>query len=143
MTPRQIVIDTCVLAAALRSNRGASFRLLTLVGECARFQVHVSVPLVLEYEDVAKRQSSVTGLADRDIDDIIDYLCSVAHRHPIFFLWRPFLRDPGDDLVLEVAVEGRCDAIITFNIRDFAGAERFGLRILSPKQFLEEIGELP
>jgi len=141
MNPRQIVIDTSVLVAALRSRRGASFRLLSLVGRSGRFDISVSVPLVLEYEEVAKRES-VTGLTDEDIEAIVDYLCAVAHRREIFFLWRPFLRDPGDDLVLEVAVEAQCDTIVTFNRKDFAGADQFGIEIVTPGEFLYQIGEL-
>src|ERR1700730_18569163 len=102
--PLQIVLDTNVLTAALRSQRGASFKLLSLVGVAPDFQINLSVPLVLEYEEVAKRQKEETGLTDPDIEDILDYLCSVANRHRIFFLWRPFLNDPGDDMVLELAV---------------------------------------
>jgi len=141
--PLQIVMDTSVLSAALRSKRGASFKLLSLVGVAPEFQINLSVPLVLEYEEVAKRQKDETGLTDQDIDDILDFLCSVANRRRIFFLWRPFLRDPGDDMLLELAVEARCTCIVTFNRRDFADVEeQFGIRVLGPKEFLQEIGQL-
>jgi len=142
MRRTEIVIDTCVVAAALRSRRGASFRLLTLVGVSPRFRIHLSVPLALEYEDVGKRHGPEIGLTDEEIDAVVDYLCSQAERHVIFYLWRPFLKDPGDDMVLELAVEAGCDIIVTFNRRDFAGASQFGIRVLTPAEFLEEIGEL-
>jgi len=91
---------------------------------------------------VAKRQASVLGLSHSDIDDLLDYLCSVANLREIFFLWRPFLRDPRDDMVLELAVESECDAILTYNQRDFAGIEAFGIRVITPREFLKEIGEI-
>lgn len=83
------------------------------------------------------------GLTYADVDDILDYLCSVANRREIFFLWRPFLNDPKDDMVLELAVEAGCDCIVTFNTRDFAGVGQFGLRTVTPREFLREIGEIP
>jgi predicted nucleic acid-binding protein len=75
--------------------------------------------------------------------DLLDYLCTVATRQEIFFLWRPYLRDPKDEMVLEAAVAGGCSALITYNTRDFMGAERFNLSIYTPKEFLEIIGALP
>lgn len=140
--PYRIVIDTNVLVAALRSRRGASFRVLSLVGG-KDFGINISVPLVLEYEDAAKRIARDIGLTHGDIDDILDYICRVAHHCQIYFLWRPFLKDPRDDLVLEVAVEGGCDFIVTYNVRDFEGADRFGVRVVTPGEFLRAIGALP
>lgn len=136
---RRIVIDTNVLLAALRSRRGASFTLLSLVGG-RRFEVNVSVPLVLEYEDAAKRMSREIGLSHADIDDVLDYVCRVSRHRKIFFLWRPFLSDPKDDHILELAVESACDFIVTHNVRDFRGADRFGLRAVTPHEFLKLIG---
>lgn len=133
-----VVLDTNVLVAAMRSRQGASYRLLTLVGS-GKFEVSVSVGLVLEYEDALTRKA----LVDKDDrDDVLDYVCAVANKPKVYYLWRPMLRDPNDDLVLEVAVAGGCEAIVTFNKRDFTGAERFGIRVLSPREFLVQIGEL-
>lgn len=140
MGPR-IVIDTNVLVTALRSSRGASHRLLMLVGG-TDFEIALSVPLVLEYEDVAKRMPEVTGLSDDDVDDIIDYLCSVARLQEIHFLWRPVLRDSRDDHVLELATEAGCSIVVTHNVRDFAGSERFGVSAITPGAFLRSIGGL-
>lgn len=134
-----VVLDTSVLVAALRSRRGAAFRVLSRVGT-GDFEIAVSVPLVLEYEDALLRQIADTPLSERDVHDVVDYLCSVAQQQDIFFLWRPLLRDPKDDLVVEVAVAAGCDAIITFNRRDFAGLEQFGIRVLTPAELLKEIG---
>ena len=140
--PPSIVLDTNVLISALRSRRGASHLLLSLVGS-GRFDVNVSVPLVFEYEDVARRQAPELGLSHADVDDVIDYLCRVGRHHRIHFLWRPVLRDPRDDMVLELAVEAACDAIVTHNVEDFAGAERFGILVLRPGAFLRRIGVIP
>ena len=139
--PIQIVIDTNVLIAALQSNRGASFRLLSLVGASEKFEINVSVPLILEYEEVAKRLRGKSNQTLRTIDDIIDYLCSVANQREIYFLWRPFLKDPQDDMVLELAVEAQSRFIVTFNLKDFEGVEKFGLRAVTPHQFLKRLGE--
>ena len=141
MEKYQIVIDTNVLVAALRSRRGASHRLLMLLGS-EKFDVNVSVPLILEYEDAAKRLIGEIALTEGDIEDIIDYICSVASQRKVFYLWRPFLKDPRDDMVLELAVVANCDFIVTYNAKDFEGAEHFGVQTVTPKEFLEEIGEL-
>ena len=143
MRPFQIIIDTNVFLSALRSSQGASFLLLMLVGKSDRFEINLSVPLVLEYEDVAKRPELVPNMSGQNIDDILDYLCSVAKRHSIFFLWRPFLKDPKDDMVLELAVEAQCDYIITFNQKDFVGSEQFGIKTVTPQKFLRKIGIIP
>ncbi len=139
----QIVFDTCVLVAALKSRNGAAFRLLSLIGKSDRFRINLSVPLVLEYEDVTSRPGMVDPLTHKDVSDILDYLCSVARCREIFFLWRPFLRDPKDDMVLELAVEANCSYIVTFNLKDFRGVETFGIKAILPADFLRLIGELP
>lgn len=140
MSPVQIVIDTNVLVAALRSQFGASYRLLMLL-ESGKFETHLSVPLVLEYEYAAKANASQDLRLD-EIDDVIDYICSVSQLHSIYFLWRPFLNDPKDDMVLELTVAAECKTIITFNKSDFRGVEQFGIQVLTPHEFLQEIGEL-
>ncbi len=137
-----IVLDTNVLISALRSRRGASFRLLSLVGT-GRFDIALSVPLVLEYEGVADRMLADLAVSAGDLSDILDYLCSVAIHRPIFFLWRPTLPDPKDDVVLELAVDAGAPVIVTFNLRDFVGVDRFGIRALTPREYLQEIGEIP
>jgi predicted nucleic acid-binding protein len=94
MRPLQIVLDTNVLIAALRSDQGASYLLLSLIGSSDRFEINLSVPLALEYEDVAKRPGLVPAVSPQDVDDLIDYLCAVAHRHTIFFCGVLFSRTP-------------------------------------------------
>jgi len=134
----KIVIDTNVLVAALRSRRGASFKLLSSLPN-DKFSIFISVPLVLEYEDALMRLES-SAITEQDIRNFVDFLCEIGHHQEIFFLWRPFLPDPSDDHVLEVAVAAGCDAIVTYNKRDFKGIERFGLRVLDPRELLSEIG---
>jgi putative PIN family toxin of toxin-antitoxin system len=134
----KIVIDTNVFLTALRSRKGASYRLLSLVS-ADLFDVALSVPLALEYEAVAKRESSLAAAA---IDDILDRLCALAELHSIYFLWRPWLPDPKDDFILELAVQAGCTAIITYNKRDFRGAEKFGTAVLNPQEFLDWIGAM-
>ena len=136
----QVVIDTNVLVAGLLSNLGASHRLLRLVGD-HRWRINVSVPLILEYEQTLKRVCPAATLSGSDIDALMHFLCANANLRLIFFLWRPLLPDPKDEFVLELAVESRADFLLTFNVRDFAGAERFGIRVISPREFLAIIGE--
>jgi putative PIN family toxin of toxin-antitoxin system len=137
---RRVVLDTNVVLAALRSRRGASFKLLSLLAE-GRFEIAISVPLLLEYEDVLGRHITAGLYGQQDIDDFLDYVCQVAHRQNIFFLWRPCLPDPKDDMVLELAVAAGCEAIVTYNQRDFVGADRLGLRADAPRDFLRILEE--
>jgi putative PIN family toxin of toxin-antitoxin system len=138
----QIVIDTNVLVTAQRSKRGASARLISLLGT-GRFDIHVSVPLVLEYEAVLLRYRAELELTQEDVANVIDALCALAKQQKIHFLWRPYLRDRNDEMVLELAVAARCEYIVTYNQRDFRGADKFGIRVIDARTFLQEIGELP
>jgi putative PIN family toxin of toxin-antitoxin system len=141
MKTPDIVIDTNVIVAALRSKRGASNKLLSLVG-AKKFEIHDSVPLVLEYEDVLQRQRAELGFSQEDIADFIDSLCSMAHHHKIYFLWRPTLSDVNDELILELAVTAGCEFIVTHNVSDFKGVDRFGIQAITPKEFLQIIHEV-
>jgi predicted nucleic acid-binding protein len=105
-----------------------------------KFEIAISVPLFLEYEDVLMRGAGEGKRAETRVRDTLDYLCSVGKQQRIYYRWRPTLPDPGDDMVLELAVAAGCDAIVTHNRRHFRGARRFGIRILSPVEFLGEIG---
>jgi putative PIN family toxin of toxin-antitoxin system len=138
----RVVLDTNVLVAASRSKKGASAKLLSLVG-AGLFEVYISVPLVLEYESAILREVEPDSREWQVRMNILDYLCTVARRQEIFFLWRPYLRDPKDEMVLETAVAGGCSAIVSYNKRDFVGAERFNITVSSPQEFLEVIGALP
>ena len=138
MIPR-VVLDTNVIVAGLRSSLGASFRILSLVGT-GRFTHVVSVALLFEYEAAVNRPESGIRLPRQAINDVLDYLCASAERQQIYFLWRPRLPDPNDDLVLEVAAHGRCDRIVTFNTRDFVGSAAFGIAVQTPSEFLHSLG---
>ena len=132
-----LVLDTNVLVAALRSRSGASFQIVSMIG-LGRFRMVLSVPLVLEYEQ-ALFAARPAGVSRREIEAFVDYLCAAGEYQEIFYLWRPALRDPKDDLVLEVAVAGECGIIVTHNVKDFTGATHFGIRILTPAQFLPRV----
>ncbi len=137
----QIVIDTNVFISALRNDTGASFYLLSLVGK-SEFESNISVPLIMEYESVAHRFLRETNLTVPDLNDILDYICSSSNKHKINYLWRPFLKDPKDDLVLELAVKARSQHIITFNKKDFKNTSQFDITAVTPWEFLKERGLL-
>lgn len=141
MATLQIVIDTNVVFAGLRSPRGASSLLLRLIGG-RHFDLHISVPLVLEYESTALRHLDDLPITGVEVNAVLDYICMTARAHEIYYIWRPFLSDPSDDMVLEVVVASGSDVIVTFNKSDFRGCERFGLRVLTPAELLQEIGVL-
>ena len=135
------MLDTSVIVAALRSRTGASNALLEQV---ARETVRplVSTALFLEYEDVLKRAENrlATGMSEEDVDGFLAALASAAEPIEVSFRWRPQLSDPKDELVLEAAVNGQADALVTHNVRDFEPAARlFGLRVLLPRQVLKEL----
>jgi putative PIN family toxin of toxin-antitoxin system len=136
MTLPRVVLDTNVIVSAFRSRRGPAFSLVSRIGT-GNFEVAVSVPLVLEYEEVLTR---ATSLQEMEVLAVLGFLCSVAHRQNIFYLWRPILPDPKDDMVLELAVASQSRAIVTYNQRDFLPADKFGIQVLTPEGFLREIG---
>lgn len=138
ISPR-IVIDTNVIVSALRSKRGASFRLVREIGQ-GHFEVALSVPLFLEYREVCHRTREYTNRSVRQIDDILNYLCSVCVPHTVHYLWRPFLSDADDDMILELAVAANVTHIVTHNVRDFRGSDRFGVMAITPATFLELLG---
>jgi putative PIN family toxin of toxin-antitoxin system len=139
MTSFNIIIDTNVLVAALRSRDGASFKLLSLI-DSGLFDIAVTVPLVFEYEDVLKRGPLGIGL--QAAEDVLDYICAIASKHNVYFMWRPYLRDAKDDMVLEAAVAAEATHIVTFNTKDFQGVGRFGVQALWPADFLLQIGAI-
>ena len=137
--PPKIVIDTNVLVSALRSQRGWSFNLLERIGT-GQFQHVITVPLVMEYEDVLHRDGMVP-LKSAAINDVLDYICASGLRQQVHFLWRPKLADVRDDMVLEAAFNGQCEAIVTWNLRDFVPAGAIGIDVLSPDLFVKRLKE--
>jgi putative PIN family toxin of toxin-antitoxin system len=131
------VLDTNVVAAALRSPSGASAEILRMV-LLQKIEVVCSVPLFLEYEAVLTRPEHLkaAGVGVQDVINLLNVLAGKVHEVEISYLWRPQLRDPADDMVLEAAVNGRAGTIVTFNVRDFLPqASSFGLEVLKPEQF--------
>lgn len=133
--PPVIVIDTNVLVSALRSSSGWSYDLLARLGT-GQFEHLIIVPLVMEYEEVLHRPGMVP-LNKAAVDDVLDYVCASGLRQQVHFLWRPKLADVRDDMVLEAAFNGNCDAIVTWNVRDFAAASDMAINILQPDQFVK------
>lgn len=134
------VLDTNVLVAAARSRNGASFALLQALRE-RQFDALASVPLLLEYEAVLKRPEhlAASGRDARLVDAFLDALCLWLEPVHLFYLWRPQCKDAGDDMVLETALNGRADGLVTLNTADFAVAERFRLPVLTPGKLLHDL----
>jgi putative PIN family toxin of toxin-antitoxin system len=135
----RVVLDSNVLVAAFRSRRGASYEVLRLL-DGGKFEVAVSVPLVFEYEATLLRHASELALAPTEAIALVDYFCAKGHRQEVHFLWRPTLVDPRDEFVLELAVASGAEAIVTHNVNDFRGVDRFGVEALTPREFLQRLG---
>jgi putative PIN family toxin of toxin-antitoxin system len=136
----RLVLDTDVVLAALRSDRGASRGLLEAALD-RRIVMLASVPLFLEYEAVLTRpeQREKTGLSMEETNQILYALAAVAERVTFRFLWRPQLNDPADEMVLGTAVNGQADRLATFNVRHLrAAANSFGIRASRPGEILRE-----
>ena len=138
MNSIQIVLDTNVLYSGLRSRYGASFKLLEQLNS-NRFDINLSVPLVLEYEEVLLRKESTLNFTPAEIGYLLDYLCRIANLHEVHFLWRPLLNDPKDDMILDLAVRSHSQYIITYNTRDFTGVNKFGIQAITAQEFLKTI----
>ena len=136
-----IVVDTNVFISSLKSRNGASFKFLYKTSR-KKYQQNISSTLVFEYESVAKRSDMNLKLSHKQIDSIIDMLCDWSNHCEIYFLWRPFLKDAKDDFVLELAIESNSQYIITYNVKDFNGIDKFNIRAITPKEFLRLIGKL-
>jgi len=136
---KRIVLDTNVLTAGLRSRNGASFAVLQLVAD-RQLRPLVTTALFLEYEAVLSRpeQMAVHGLSVTELDRLLSGFAALAEPVELHFLWRPQLSDPKDEMVLETAVNGRAEALVTHNRRDFvAAADRFNIQVISPAELLE------
>lgn len=136
----RVVLDTNVIVASFRSKHGASYRLLEHI-EAGKIIPCLSVPLVIEYESASKRLIDMgIAVTNQTIDDVIDYLCLVGEHCSIYYLLRPSLPDPRDEMVLELAFNSDCGVIVTYNVKDFVAAQHFGVEIITPKELLVRLG---
>lgn len=134
----RIVLDTNVLYAGLYSSKGASYKILQMIDE-DKLKPVISITLLFEYEDILKRNQGVLGLSSLEIEKILDYFCMRSEHQKIYFLWRPFLPDPKDDHLLELAIASGTKFIVTHNTKDFKGLEKFGIKSVTPKKLIKEI----
>lgn len=138
---RRIVLDTSVVVAGLRTRLGAGNAILRLVAQ-RRLVALATPPLFLEYEDVLKRPEHqlVHGLRPEAIDEFLAELAALVEPVGVHFQWRPQSRDPNDEMVLEAAINGQADALVTYNVADFVGpAERFRISVLRPADLLKKV----
>ncbi len=131
----QIVLDTNILVSALRSRLGPSFALVQEIRQ-GRVTLRCSPALFLEYEDVLMRseQLEAFGLNEKDIEAVLADLASYIRPVTTHYQWRPQLRDPSDEMVLEAAVNAPGAVIVTYNLRDFSPAKNLGVKVLNPEQ---------
>ena len=132
----RVVFDTSVLVAAARSNRGASYALLARLPD-DNFQTVISVALFAEYRAVLLRPENLRQRTAPQAEGFLDFLISTSHLQEVFFRWRPALPDPDDDLILELAAAASCRYIVTHNLRDFRGMEKWGIAAVTPGDFLK------
>ena len=135
------MLDTSVVVAALRTKLGAGNAVLRLIAQ-KRLVPLATPPLFLEYEDVLKRPEHrlAHGLSVEEVDEFLAELAALIEPVEVHFQWRPQGRDPNDEMVLEAAINGRADALVTYNIADFGGiAERFRIAVMSPAELLKKV----
>ena len=137
----RLVLDTNVIVTAMRSPKGASVALL-MAARRERITILANVALALEYEATCRRAEHgvAAGLRPSQLNIFVDAVIAMVEPVEAHFLWRPQLRDPADEMVLEAAVNGRASAIVTFNSEDFGGIPlQFGVEVLSPVDVLRRI----
>lgn len=133
-----MVLDTNVVVTALRSPSGSSAELLRQI-RTGFGEMLISTALMFEYEATCELPEHLlaSGLTQIEVQQVLDVLAALATPVEIHYRWRPQLRDPGDEMVLETAANGRADAIVTYNKKDFGTApEKFGMDLLTPPEVL-------
>jgi putative PIN family toxin of toxin-antitoxin system len=139
----KVVIDTNVLVAAARSRNGASFELVSMLPS-ARFEFALTVGVYTEWQAVLTRPEHLPpGVTREAALGFVRYLASLAYLQDVHFLWRPFLRDPDDDMLLECAVASGSEFIVTHNVRDFRRVEQLNIRAITPADFLKLLRSEP
>jgi putative PIN family toxin of toxin-antitoxin system len=136
-----LVLDTDAVVAAMRSPGGASAAIIRAVRRNVATLL-LSVPLAMEHEAVCRRVEHrvEAELSDGEVEIFLDAIVAMAEPVKTHFLWRPQLRDPNDEMVLEAAVNGRADVLVTFNVRDYVdAASRFGVEVLLPREAIARI----
>jgi putative PIN family toxin of toxin-antitoxin system len=137
----RIVCDTNAWLSALTSNLGASHLLTRWLFEQERSIHFISIPFVLELEDVFLRPKNLSRMAHFSVEDLksfVDDICHISSHQEIHFLWRPQIKDPKDDMVLELVVNAQADYLITFNTKDFKPVvDKFNFQLCTPKEFLK------
>lgn len=140
MNPR-VVLDTNVWVSAFRSKRGASRKVIDMVID-GEVTMHLTVPLVAEYEEIFVRERVAMGLSRADVDLLLDLICDLGRHHQVHYLWRWQVSDPEDAHVLEAAVAASRPYLLTFNKQDLKEAVTFGIEVLTPGEFLHVIGKV-
>jgi putative PIN family toxin of toxin-antitoxin system len=136
---KRVVIDTNIILSGLTSKNGKSHLLLELL-PYNKFEIAISVPLILEYETVLKKKLDRAIFSDEDISNFLNYICKIGVSTQIYYLWRPLLPDTYDDHILEVAVASESSHIITFNTKDFTESSKFGIKAIKPGGFISMVG---
>jgi putative PIN family toxin of toxin-antitoxin system len=137
----RVVADTDVIVAAMRSPGGASAAILRTARQ-GGITLLVSVALAMEYEATCSEAEHrlAAGLSDREVEIFLHAVVAMAEPVKTYFLWRPQLRNPGDEMVLETAVNGQADALVTFNLRDFGAVPaRFGIELMIPREAIRRM----
>jgi len=138
----RVVFDTNILAAVSRSKRGASYALISMLPS-PKFELAVSIPLYLEYLDVLMRpEIKPNGVSNAEVLSFVRKILDYSHKQSIYFRWRPWLKDPNDDMILELAIASQSSYIVTFNLKDFENIAPFGIEAISPSDFLEMVRNL-
>ena len=138
MAVSRAVVDTNVLRPGLYSAKGASFVILRAIEE-RRLVPVLSTTLLFEYEEIVRRHQEALRLSNRAVEDVLDAFCERGEHRRIYFLWRPQLADPKDDHILELAVASESVPIVTYNVKDFGAADRFGVRVMKPAELIGEL----
>ena len=132
----RMVLDTSVLVAAARSRNGASFKLVSML-PAPEIEIALTIALYIEWQAVMTRPENLPpGATADDALAFLRYLASIAHLQDVHFLWRPFSRDPDDDMIVECALSSGCEYIVTHNVKDFSRVEELNVQVITPADLL-------